>query len=79
MTSESSSIGRLKKCLQVLLMHKPFPLRLFRREPKHDGKRKIARCGTNNNTAAKNANSFTRLAGSWNSVPGGAFCGRSEK
>ena len=33
----------------------------------------------NTNTLAKNANWFTRLVGSRNSVPGGAFCGRSGR
>src|SRR5690349_1315026 len=45
------------------------------------GKPKIARCGMNRNTRARNASWFTRSAGLRNSGSGGAFCdpiGRSR-
>src|SRR5271157_284563 len=58
-------------------MHRPYPCRWGKPGSRHAGKRKIAECGTNSGTPAKNTNWSTRSAGSRNSVRGAVFYVRS--
>ena len=79
MTFGNRSTSRWYLCQQPLLIQPHFRYWSFRRASTRAGKQKIAWCGTNSSTRAKNTSSSTRSAGLRSSVSGVVFCGRSAR
>src|SRR6266404_7177244 len=63
MTFGNRSTSRWYLCPQPLVIQAPFPFWRFRQASTRTGKRKIAWCGINSSTPAKNTSSSTRSAG----------------